>query len=591
VTEPFYSAGAIASSSWAAFERIVARLLLVRGFSYSSVVGRSGDGGADVLGLLNGRRWLFQVKRWSSPVGLEVVAETTGAAARYGASIPVIVSKSGFVADVYRQQAALAHQGVKLQLWDPSTLRELGEQAGEQPLVVQQPLRFALRPYQESAVQRIVHAHYEDPSGSALIVLATGLGKTFVAAEALRRLRSRVGRVLVLAHTIDLVVQLERAFWPFLSPRESTCVVTSSDRPPTWSALNLFDYVFATRDSIASAIAAGVDLPDFGAVVVDECHHLGAATYESVLDHFNAGSVGGAFLLGMTATPWRPNGEGLDHRFTEPLIQVDLVRGLQEGHLANVDYRLFTDNVDWDRLRELKGDRFTPRAINRTMFIDEWDDGVAERVREAWHELGGQPRGIVFCGTVDHADRMASRINALGFTSAAAIYSKGSDGRTMPPVERNRLLWDFADGRVGVLCAVDVLNEGVDVPDVNLVAFQRVTHSRRIFVQQLGRGLRLAPGKDRVIVLDFVSDVRRFAAGLELKRALDNDGPRPGQPKRVELRSQVVFRRANSEDQDGATFLREWLKDLDAIEAAGEDASVLSYPDDRLIPHSKRSSK
>ena len=100
----------------------------------------------------------------------------------------------------------------------------------------------------------------------------------------------------------------------------------------------------------------------------------------------------------------------------------------------------------------------------------------------------------------------------------------------MNPVERNRLLWDFADGRIGILCAMDVLNEGVDVPDVNLVVFQRVTHSRRIFVQQLGRGLRLAEGKDKVIVLDFVSDVRRFAAGLELQRASTRRGRHLAEP-------------------------------------------------------------
>ena len=67
----------------------------------------------------------------------------------------------------------------------------------------------------------------------------------------------------------------------------------------------------------------------------------------------------------------------------------------------------------------------------------------------------------------------------------------------MGPIERNQILWDFSDGRIGILCAVDVLNEGVDVPDVNLVVFQRVTHSRRIFVQQLGRGLRLVRGEDK----------------------------------------------------------------------------------------------
>jgi superfamily II DNA or RNA helicase len=153
----------------------------------------------------------------------------------------------------------------------------------------------------------------------------------------------------------------------------------------------------------------------------------------------------------------------------------------------------------------------------------------------------------------------------------------------MSPIDRNRLLWDFADGRVGILCAVDVLNEGVDVPDINLIVFQRVTHSRRIFVQQLGRGLRIAPGKERVIVLDFVNDIRRFAAGLDLQRQL-GEGQRPDtRTTRIDLPSRVEFRRANASDEDGASFLREWLGELDEVEQAGEDVSVLRFPPlDRL---------
>ena len=85
----------------------------------------------------------------------------------------------------------------------------------------------------------------------------------------------------------------------------------------------------------------------------------------------------------------------------------------------------------------------------------------------------------------------------------------------MEPSERNRILCDFHDGEVQVMCAMNIFNEGIDVPDVNIVVFQRVTHSRRIFIQQLGRGLRLSEVKEKVIVLDFVSDIRRFAAGRQ----------------------------------------------------------------------------
>lgn len=584
----FFSDVTIGTTSWQAYERLVARLLRTEGFTNVSVVGGSGDGGADILAIKNGKRWLLQVKRWSSPIAAEVVDRTIAAARTYEADIPVIVSKSGFTADVYGLRSKLAAEGLAIQLWDRDVVMRRVARLPLEPLATRMPEQFSLRDYQSVAVESIVTGWINDSSSSALVVLATGLGKTYVAAEAVRRLKllNPDLRVLVIAHTKDLLYQLERSFWPFLTVEQATAIVNGDERPE-WTALNHFSIVFASRDTLSNAADEGVSLPHFDIVIVDECHHLGASTYESVLDYVGVGAADGPFLLGLTATPWRPDGEGLDRIFEAPVVSIDLVQGLRRGFLANVDYRMYTDNVDWESLKSLNGDRFTPKAINRTLFINQWDDAVIEHIRESWDELGDGGRGIVFCGTIEHAEKIATGINALGFTSARPIYSKSSTGRSMGPIERNRLLWDFSAGKVGILCSIDVLNEGVDVPDVNLVVFQRVTHSRRIFVQQLGRGLRLAPKKDRVIVLDFVSDVRRFAAGLELKRSLESAGPRVGAPQTVNLRTRVTFRRANHEDVEGANFLREWLGDLREVEDAGEDISIMRFPPPNLVPPRK----
>lgn len=586
----FLSDTSITQASWQGLERLVARLLLERGFSYVAVVGESGDGGADVLAVHpSGRRWLVQVKRWAAPVGAEVLDRTLAAARLYGADVPVVVSKSGFTADLRERADRLRSEGINVQLWDRQYLIAAGRKLPDEPLCEREHARFRIREYQESAVQKIVGEWLDQPSGSALVVLATGLGKTFVAGEAVRRIAALKGelKVLIIAHTNDLVYQLERSLWPFIGPGRSTVVVNGAERPE-WNELAAYDLVSASRDTLASALNAGVSTPRFDIVIVDECHHLGAATYEGVLDALGVGELGGPFLIGLTATPWRPNGDALNHRFGAPVVSVDLVAGLTQGFLSNVDYRMYTDNVDWDALRQVHGDRFTPKAINRRLFINQWDDGVVERISEAWAELGPTAKGVVFCGTIPHAERMASSINALGITRAEPIYSRDSRGRTMSPVERNRRLWDFADGRIGILCAVDVLNEGIDVPDINLVVFQRVTHSRRIFVQQLGRGLRVTPGKDTVLVLDFVSDVRRFAAGLDLQRSLDSHSDASsGESVRVSLGSKVSFRRANAEDMAGSTFLREWLDDLSEVEDAGDDVSVLRFPPISALPNGR----
>jgi superfamily II DNA or RNA helicase len=565
---------------------MVVRLLVGLGYENILLVGGSGDGGADVIATKTGRRWLFQVKRWSGLVGPKVVARTIEACKTYSADIPVIVSRTGFEASVFEAQLRLNRDGTPLQLWDRRRLIALVNRMPTAPLVTVATDRFAPRAYQETAVERVTSQWLDRPSSSALIVLATGLGKTFVAGDFVRRAsgnRPRL-RILVLAHRNELVYQLERSFWPFLRASQTTVVWNGFERPDP-EALIHADSIFACIDSVDAGLSRGDFIGEFDVVIVDEAHHLGTEMYERVLDAVEAAQPGGPFLLGLTATPWRPDGTGLDHRFAGPLVSIDLVEGLTSGYLANVDYRMYTDNVDWDRLQALRGQRLTPRAINRTLFIDEWDDAVVERFRESWNELPS-PRALVFCGTVDHADRMAARINALGFTRAAAIYARSSSGIAMPMIERSQLLWDFADQRLGALCAVDVLNEGVDLPDVNLIVFQRVTHSRRIFVQQLGRGLRLAPDKEKVIVLDFVSDVRRFAAGLDLQDSL-RSGQRRGGAQRVRAGSRVTFLRANETDVDSAQFLREWIGDVKAVEDAGDDVSVLRFPPDDHRPSNR----
>jgi superfamily II DNA or RNA helicase len=572
----------LSGTGWQAFERTVQRLLVARGYSGVQLAGASGDGGADVIGTLARRRWLFQVKRWRAPVGPDVVAQTVAACRRYDADIPVVVSLSGFQPTVRAQQQQLAADGIPLQLWDRRTLFRQAERVPAESLSQRSPDRYELRSYQADAVDRLMN-ELINGARSALVVLATGLGKTFVAAEFHRRFTAtRPGaKTLVLAHRNELVYQLERSFWPMLPSSAATGVWNGNERPDH-DALADLDIVFACVDSTASAVAAGRSLPEFSLVIVDECHHLGTKAYDTVLQELSAGD-GGAFLVGMTATPWRPDGKALRRWFDFPIVDIDMVRGLREGYLANVDYRMYTDNVDWDALASLPrtAPALTPRGINKSLFIEEWDDAVAERLAETWHEQPN-PRAIVFCGTIDHAERMAARINSLGFTNANVIASRRADGKPASAAVRSQTLWDFADGRTGVLCAVDVLNEGVDVPDVNIVVFQRVTHSRRIFVQQLGRGLRLSPGKDRVIVLDFVSDIRRFAAGLDLQDSLQGSTSKRRDP-RVSIGNKITFMRANDEDQKGAHFLREWLGDLEAVQDADEDIHILRYPPDSAL--------
>ncbi len=556
----FITENSLKYGSWQSFERAICRLLQAEGFENVRIVGGSGDKGADILATRFNKRWLFQAKQWNKPVGIDVVQETINAQAAYNAHIPVIVASRGFDVNVHKYRTVLMSQGINLQLWDSKTMLDHFSRLSKQVMNQHEP-----REYQENAIAAIVQAHENEYDNKALIVLATGLGKTFVAAEAIRRINLiKKSRVLVLAHTNPLVYQLDRSFWPFLLPTQST-VVWNGYEHPSKEILETSDFVFACIDTVSEAIKHGNEY-DFDIIIVDECHHAGSPTYQQVLNYFDAGKAG-PFLIGLTATPWRPDEVDINSIFGDPKIQIDMVYGMKHGFLTNVDYRMHTDNIDWNSIEKFVGKAFSPKQINKTFFINQWDDAVVEELARVWKQQAN-PRGIVFCGTIDHAIQMKERINALGFCNAATIHSQ------MDMFSKNKTLSDFADGLIDVICTVDIFNEGLDVPDVNILVFQRVTHSRRIFIQQLGRGLRISKDKHKVIVLDFVSDIRRFAAGLDLKNKLYDATT----SVRVDLPYKVTFKRVDGDDPKAENFLRQWLEDVATIENADEDASILKYP-------------
>jgi superfamily II DNA or RNA helicase len=569
----FISDSSLRSISWQGLERVVCRLLQAESYLGVRLVGQTSDQGADVIAHKNGKRWLFQIKRWKNKAGVGVLDETLVALQLYRANIPVIVALNGFDDNAREHQRVLHSRGILIQFWDRSDLLRRVARLEDKAVGVKTP-----RDYQEQAIQVTFKAWQDKLRRRAMIVMATGLGKTFTAAEIVRRIDAyQPVRVLVLAHTNEIVYQLERSFWPFMAPSRETLVWNGHEQP-SQQDLERVPFLFACLNSVASHLERGFELPVFDLILIDECHHVGGSMYKTIISRTRAGESDGPFLLGLTATPWRPDETDLTDYFGEPLFTMDMVSGLRMGFLSNVDYRMFTDNIDWGALSALEGNRFSPRQINKTLFISEWDSAVIRELQRVWKE---QPnaRAIVFCGTIDHAVTMRDQINALGFCNAAAIFSQTQGGHSMQAWERNRLLSDFQEGIVQLICAIDVFNEGVDIPDVNVIVFQRVTHSRRIFIQQLGRGLRLAEGKQKVIVLDFVSDIRRFAAGINLKNEMSAENvDQSGKPIRIRLQHSVSFCRAGDADPESERFLREWLEDVATIEEAGEDASVLKFP-------------
>ncbi|MFJ3636223.1 MULTISPECIES: DEAD/DEAH box helicase family protein [Streptomyces] len=543
----FLDAASLLDSGPLQFPRRIERLLWHLGFSDVSNIDGSGDEGGDILAFHRGETWVIQCK-WKrrGAVGAEAVDEVARARDHYRAHKAVVVTNTRFSPEARKRVANLARLGPGILLWGGTDLTTSFDRV---------PPRFGLvtpRPYQAEALHALTADL--DASGRALLVLATGLGKTVVGGEVIAGHLRRVpeDQVLVVAHAKDLVQQLERALWRHLPKDVPTRLLTGDTRPDDLSGL--------TCATVGSALSAARFGYRPGLVMIDEAHHVGEeGQYDELLELLSS-----ARHLGVTATPWRGDKHDITHQLGAPSFSLGIEEGMRRGYLAQVDYRLFVDDVDWDIVREASNHSYGLAELNAKLFLPQRDEAIRDELASAWAATRS-PRAIVFCRTIEHAERLADMLRRTPLWSGALAIHAGLTKR-----ERQNRLLAFRAGEVPILTAVDILNEGVDVPDVNILCFARVTHSRRIFVQQLGRGLRLREGKERVTVLDFVSDLRRIAAALKLKRALDGDGE-------IETLAKITPSNIDFSDQKVATLMDEWIKDAASLETA-YDEHRLQFP-------------
>ena len=271
---------------------------------------------------------------------------------------------------------------------------------------------------------------------------------------------------------------------------------------------------------------------------MDEAHHIGSESFREVIAALGAPMIGG-----VTATPWRGDGYDIDLLLGQPVARIGIAEGLKRGFLCEADYRLLADNIDWEFVRDRSAHKYSLQQLNRKLLIPTRDEEAAKIIREAF-TAENRRAAVIFCSTVVHAQSFAGILRLFGFRDEAITGD-------MDPRSRDKTMAAFRRGALDVVTTRDLFNEGVDVPDVDMIAFMRVTHSRRIFVQQLGRGLRISPNKDKVVVLDFVSDLRRIAEVIELERAVKGD------VETLRMGSRLVQFR----DVGASTFMLDWMKD------------------------------
>ncbi|WP_182358938.1 DUF3427 domain-containing protein [Tomitella gaofuii] len=406
-----------------------------------------------------------------------------------GVSTPNLVRKFEATFDTYWNDPAFItyDPDTDAERLDEALARGRGESGGPRSVVLSglelRPRPFQLRILEALRAEREVHDRHRN-----LIVAATGTGKTVVAAIDYRDMcgaQAKRPSLLFVAHRKEILEQALRVYREALNDGSFGELLVDGLQPTRWR------HVFASIQSLR-AVLPGWPVEKFDVVVVDEFHHAEAATYRALLDHLQP-----VELLGLTATPERADGVNVMDRFGgRAAFELRLWDALREGLLCPFHYFGVADNTDLRHVRWRRGGY----DLSELGDLYTGDDARVRLVIAALQKRVTDPQrmsALGFCVSVEHAEFMAKAFTSRGIAAQAL------SGST-PRAARAEALADLRDGRVQCLFAVDLFNEGLDLPDVDTLLMLRPTESATVFLQQLGRGLRLTPRKPVLTVLDFI---------------------------------------------------------------------------------------
>ena len=337
---------------------------------------------------------------------------------------------------------------------------------------------------QEQALQALQETRAAG-NAAGLVVLATGLGKTWLAA--FDSVDFKAKRVLFVAHREEILLQALKTFRRIRS-KAKLGMYNGTEKVPDANVLFASIQTLGKVEHLRRFNAAAFDY-----IVVDEFHHAAAKSYRKLIDYFQP-----KFLLGLTATPERTDGGDLLALCGENLVyRCDLMDGIKKGLLSPFHYFGVPDEVDYSNIPWRSG-RFNEEALTRHLATQK----RAWNALEQYRARAGR-RTLAFCCSQVHADFMANFFMIQG-VPVAAVHS----GPKSAP--RASTLKKLKEGELDVVFAVDMFNEGVDLPNVDTVMMLRPTESRILWLQQFGRGLRVCEGKDHLRVIDYIGNHRTF---------------------------------------------------------------------------------
>ena len=333
---------------------------------------------------------------------------------------------------------------------------------------------------QRDALKQL-HISHELGQTAGVVIMPTGSGKTRIAAFDSSQTDAK--RILYVAHTHEILDGAEREFAHIYGVDATHRGWKYTDEMASPSAH------FSTIQSISRGIDKSKIQP-YDYVILDEFHHAAAKSYRKLISQIKPD-----FLLGLTATPFRGDKQDVVELCKgNVIVSFELRTGIDSGILAPYHYHGCFDDVDYSQLKRF-ANGYTTNDLNKALIIPERDEAIIKK----WRTMAQDLPTLAFCCSHQHAKRMVSSFNAHGIPAAEYLGTTSME-------KRARLIEKLQYGEIKILCAVDVLNEGIDIPFVECLLFLRPTESKRIFFQQLGRGLRLSPSKDKVLVLDFIGN-------------------------------------------------------------------------------------
>lgn len=351
-------------------------------------------------------------------------------------------------------------------------------------------VNLSLKEHQKAALKALcdMRANHET---IGLLYHATGTGKTVTA---VMDAKSFGGRTLFLAHTHELVEQAAETF-------ENLWIETTVGR-----------YVDSVKEPDAHVVCGGIKSvalnldkfrdSDFDYLIIDEAHHASADTYQKVLAYFKP-----QFTLGLTATPERTdNNTVILDIFKNTAHKLDIQTAVEIGELVPVRCIRIHTNIDLTKVR-FNSVQYNIRDLESKIYVPERNKLIVD----TWLQYVKNRRTVVFCASVKHAEEIAALFAEAG---VAACSVSGS----MKASERQEHLTKFASGEIEVLCACDLLNEGWDCPQTEVLFMARPTMSKVLYTQQLGRGMRLAEDKECLMVFDFVDNASQYNMPQSLHR-------------------------------------------------------------------------